>query len=516
MNMPTLPESLKSYKQPPQSDILGRTEARIYTPPLRYDLFTNERASYGYQVIKFARDVLKIPLDEWQEWLVIRMGEYLEDDKTPRFTRVLIIVGRQNGKTHLLGVLTLFWALVEKWPEILGTNLSFMNAKKAMLNATKLAEGTVLEKLLGKPKEGNVDVSFTTVYGTHYVASAATRRAGRGNTLDRAIIDELREQPNWNTYDAAIPAMAARPLSQAVFATNAGYESSVVLNSLRTSAIEYIQTGSGDDALGLFEWSAPDGADFTDYADPVMWSYANPNLGRRLSARKLKSEALKAATGQQEMVSFRTEYLSQFVSSVDPAVDPIKWAQSAEDSFSLEKYQDTLTLALDVSIDRQHATLVGSAVLEDGRVGTQYFKEWEGADLLNQIRNELPGLIERYKPKVFGWLPGGPAAGLSTFLKERRKRRPEWARGVRIQEIGAEVTEVCEGFAAEVASMQLVHSNNSLVNAQVIAAEKLNQGDRWRFQRKGKGHVDAVYAAAGAVYLARTLTKPDDTIMTFR
>lgn len=511
MNTPLLPESLKSYNS---LNVLGRTEPRIFTEPLRDDLLTNEKSSYGYKVIRFARDVLNMPLYEWQEWLVIRMGELLSDNKTPRFRRVLIMVARQNGKTHLLKVLALYWAYVEKWPEILATNLSLSDAKKAMLGTLEIAQGTVLEKLVDIKKEGNNEVSFATVYGSKYTAKAATRRAGRGNSLDRVIFDEVREQRNWNTYDAAIPAMAARELAQAVFITNAGYNDSVVLNSLRDTAIEYIKTGSGDETLGIFEWSAPEGADFTDYADPVMWSYANPSLGRVPSlARVLKSEALKAATGQQEMVSFRTEYLSQFVSSTDPAIDPVKWSQSVVEGFSLQDHQDKLTMVLDVSQDRQHATLVGAAELGDGRVGTQAFKEWSGADLLGQIRNELPGLIERYKPKAFGWLPVGPATGFSTFLKDRKKKHPEWAKGVRIQEISAELTEVCEGFSNEVNSMQIVHNDNPLLTAQVIAAEKQTKGDRWVFTRRGTGHVDAAYAAAGATYLARTLTKPDYTVI---
>lgn len=508
MNNLTLPGSSESFKKP-EYQILGRIEPRHFTQPLREDLLTNEKASYGYKVIRFARDVLQMPLDEWQAWLVIRMGEYLEDNKTPRFRQVLIIVARQNGKTHLLKVLALFWAVVEKWPEILATNLSLQNAKDAMLGTLGLAEGTIVQNLIEQKKEGNNEVSFTTVYGTRYTAKAATKRAGRGSSLDRVVIDELREHSNRNTYDAAIPAMAARPYAQAVFITNAGYDSSLVLNSLRESALEFIKTGSGDDSLGLFEWSAPEGVDFTDYADPVMWSYANPNLGRRLPVRVLRSEALKAGKDPKELLSFRTEYLSQFVSSTDPAVDAQKWAGCAVPSFQLEQHRDKLSMVLDVSIDRQHATLQASAVLDDGQVGIQFFKEWQGADILAQIRNDLPGIIDKYKPKVFGWLPGGPAAGIATFLKNRKQRKPDWAHGVQILEISAEVTEVCEGFAAEVASMQLVHGDDPLTTAQVIAAEKLHQGDRWRFQRKGKGHVDAAYAAAGAVFLARTLVEPD-------
>ncbi|MGK4593915.1 hypothetical protein [Amycolatopsis sp. w19] len=51
------------------------------------------RPSYGFDVIWFAGHVLKAPLDPWEQVAVIRLGELLPDNATPRFRTVLIIVG---------------------------------------------------------------------------------------------------------------------------------------------------------------------------------------------------------------------------------------------------------------------------------------------------------------------------------------------------------------------------------------------------------------------------------------
>jgi hypothetical protein len=67
------------------------------------------------------------------------------------------------------------------------------------------------------------------------------------------------------------------------------------------------------------------------------------------------------------------------------------------------------------------------------------------------------------------------------------------------------MTAICMGFAEQVRSRQIAHGGDPLLDAHVRAAEKLSYGDGWRFTRKGAGQVDAVYAAAGAVHLARTL-----------
>ena len=111
MSLPDFVPSVPAPRPPvvaPGDDIRGCTEARLFTPPLRE--LTRE-TSYGYAVIDFARNILKTPLDPWEEWLVIHMGELLEDG-TPRFRKVLVIVARQNGKTYLCRVLTLFWMFI--------------------------------------------------------------------------------------------------------------------------------------------------------------------------------------------------------------------------------------------------------------------------------------------------------------------------------------------------------------------------------------------------------------------
>jgi hypothetical protein len=70
---------------------------------------------------------------------------------------------------------------------------------------------------------------------------------------------------------------------------------------------------------------------------------------------------------------------------------------------------------------------------------------------------------------------------------------------------GSEVTGACQEFSAQVAAHQVVHSGDALLESHIAGAKKWNTGDGWRFVRRGVGHVDAAYAAAGAVYVLRQL-----------
>src|SRR6266508_4474084 len=114
---------------------LGRTEPRLFTPPLRR---LTRSTSYGFAVDDFARDTLRMPLDPWQRWAVIHGGEVLPDGR-PRFRTLLVLVARQAGKTHLLMTLALFWLFVERWPMTLGTSTLLEYAREAWDGARTLA-----------------------------------------------------------------------------------------------------------------------------------------------------------------------------------------------------------------------------------------------------------------------------------------------------------------------------------------------------------------------------------------
>jgi hypothetical protein len=98
--------------------VLGQAEPRLWTPPLR-DLAEPD-SSWGYTFIDFC-EIIGTPLDPWQCWLAIHLGE-LFPDGSPRYRKAIILVARQNGKTIFTRLLILYWMFVERVPEILGTS----------------------------------------------------------------------------------------------------------------------------------------------------------------------------------------------------------------------------------------------------------------------------------------------------------------------------------------------------------------------------------------------------------
>jgi phage terminase large subunit-like protein len=219
-----------------EAPLLGRTEPRLYTPPKR-DLEA-PGASYGHDVIRFSEQVLKQPLDPWQEWAVIHGGE-LDPDGRPRLRQILVLVARQNGKTTLLAHLALFWLFVEKQPRVHGLSADLSRARESWRLAVKLAQHTpALARQIAGVRLANSQETLETTSGCRYTIGAASPAAARGLTVNRLIIDELREHKTWEAYNAAMPAMAAVPDAQAWLVTTQGDDRSVVLHALREQALK--------------------------------------------------------------------------------------------------------------------------------------------------------------------------------------------------------------------------------------------------------------------------------------
>lgn len=498
------------------SGLLGRTEPRIFTPPLiegppgpcGCGCALTPDTSRGYDVEAFARDVLELPLDPWERWVAIHGLELLPDGR-PRFRKLLVIVARQNGKTHLLVVLSLYWLYVCSLPLILGTSTKLDYARESWQKAVALVRRTPALLELQPPtrnrgiRQANGEQELATVEECRYKIAPANAEGGRSLTLHRVVLDELRQHHDYSAYDAIVPATNAVRDAQVWAITNQGDDRSVVLLDLQSEAQAFIDTGKGDMRLGLFEYSAPRGSSPTD---AHALAYANPNMGRRIDVGDLIADGAAAErAGGDKLAGFLTEIMCIRVPKLDPAVDPQAWARQLEPG-DLGAVRDRVALCVDVSLDGLHATLAAAAVLEDGRTRVEPVAAWEGVHATRDLAASLPGIVARVKPKVLGWFPGGPAASL---LADMAPRPGVWPpRGLEVAAIRGDTAGVCMALAQLTDAGQLVHAGDPLLDAHVLAAEKLWIVDVWRFTRRGTGHVDAAYAAAGAVHLARAMPRP--------
>jgi len=505
--------------------VLGLTVPRLWTPPLRE---LTPETSLGFDIIDFAAEDLGMPLDPWQEWTVIHGFELLPDGRT-RYKKLLILVARQNGKTHLCVVLSLYWMFVQRVPQILGTSTKLEYAKDSWNEAKKIAKripdlrAEMSHRGAIKVVNGGVDLwradaeELELETGSHYKIAPANEEGGRSQTNDRLILDELRQHHDYSAWDAAEPTTTVPWSSMIIGLSNAGNDKSVVLNDWRAEAIKYIEEGVGDPRVGLIEYSSVPNAKPNDI---MALAQANPNMNRRGNdSDDLLSEATTAMrVGGKKLTGFKTEKMCIHVKASDPAVTAEQWL-ACKDIGDLSKFRNRIVLCFDFSMDELHATLAAAAVLPDGRVRVEAVKAWT-ADDIRQFSIGFRALVRRIQPRALGWFPGGPAASQAATLLGAEidaetgefkmvGKRPAWLpRRTVVAPLRGETSAVCMGFAKDVRDVQIAQADDPLLNEHVPGADKLYVGSRWVASRQGDGHCDGYYAAAGATYLARTTPIP--------
>ncbi|QOL59168.1 terminase, partial [Bifidobacterium longum subsp. longum] len=217
--------------------------------------------------------------------------ELLEDGITYRYRRIIVLVGRQNGKTLVASVLASWWLHVDsqRHPDrvpplrfkIVGTAQNLDIAREPW-NSVKLwcdpEPETIEEQAAAIPTLQAATAKVSDTNGKEYIKSRAlavyeirAAKNARGKPAARVIMDELREQKDWAAWNALSPTMKSfwngQLWASATPATAPAWSSS---NSVtRPSNSSTPGTGTVESglmtppntqpprlSLALFEWSA--------------------------------------------------------------------------------------------------------------------------------------------------------------------------------------------------------------------------------------------------------------------
>ncbi len=457
---------------------LGRETPRVWTPPLRR---LTRKSSAGFECIEFAEEVLGLTLFPWQKWLLVHALELLPDG-TYRFRTVVLLVARQNGKSTLMQVLSLWRMFVDGAPLVIGTAQNLDVAEEQWEGAVEIAEGNPeLAAEISQVLRVNGKKTLRLTSGERYKVAAASRRGGRGLSGDLILLDELREHQTWDAWGAVTKTTMARDRAQVWAASNAGDVESVVLGFLRTMAhlalgnpdglevtVEVPEDvdGEEDDSLGLFEWSASPGCDIWDRDE---WAQGNPSLGH---PNGISERAIASAARTDPEAVVRTEVLCQWVDRVAPRVISAEmWAGGLDERSG--PVGDVM-FNLDVSPMRDSMAL--SVAGESGRGGVHVevvsHGPHPGTDALVE---EAKRLQDRWGGLVV-LVAGSPAASLQEAMDDA---------GVRTHLLPmAEYVQACGDFFDAVAAGEVKHLGQDELDRAVGGAERRWSGDAWYWARR--------------------------------
>jgi hypothetical protein len=499
--------------------VKGRTLPRLYTPPLpgrrkgdgpsagcpcRCAL--SSETSDGFEVIAWAKRI-GIKLNPWQRWLLIHGLELDAACEGYRFRVFVVLVARQNGKTLVKMVLTLWRLYVRGVRLCVGTAQDLSQAREVMneglvplmLDKPALSERFDPDNEDQDARRGIWHKTLNDEYfrldsewrggravgphGPRYLIKALNRRAGRGLwDVGEVNIDELREQTDFAGWSSISKVVMAAEDAQIWCMSNAGDSSSLLLNHLRSIAL-----AGTDPAMFHAEWSAEDGCELDD---PKAWAQANPSLGYTLP-----EAAIRSALATDPPAVFRTEVLCQFVGALNAAVDPFAWAACVDAGGSLDGLRDRLAVCVEAGAGGHVAAIAAAELPDDGRVRFAVVGSWPS---MQEARRALPGLRELWRPKALGWFPAGPGAALSASMRK--------AKAVPIK--GASVAEACMTFGDYVKGRRVLQPDDPLLTEQVGRTSKVGTAKTWEFDRSNPEPIERAFAAAGALYLALDLKRP--------
>lgn len=467
--------------------LVGSTEPRVYTPPLRE---LTPETSWGFDLIWFAREILGEPFTPWQEWLSIHGLELLPPDRVQsmypnepglwdeevlRFKTILVMIGRQNGKTHWAKVL-IKWALFRKRLKyILGAAQTKNDAFELWEEiANECEEHPKLRRRLKRVSKAHGFESLRSKTGQYRIAGL-DKKDGRGKTVNLLYLDELREHKTWLAWNALTATTKSPMIGLNVATSNAGDLTAVVLNTVQENAHKAIEDGDTEfTAVGIFEWSTDPDTPITDRAG---WMQANPDCGHgRLTMRDLEADFQTL-----DPDGFRTEVLCQRVKSLEVGkIAPEAWAKLADpDSVKAPDAQVHVGVEVALSTDDSpgRAYIYGCAEREDGRHHVEHIITFDSYYMaVDWLEKQLEE--EWFDGKVGIQISGSPSTHLAKMLEDTDVEVVPWQ--------GGDMSASCLGYYTSLLEGRvrwLGEDADDLLNKAALGVRDQKRADTWIWSR---------------------------------
>jgi hypothetical protein len=484
---------------------IGSTTPRLFTPPigdhLGPDGWVARDWSWGYDCIEFLERCVGWTLLPWQRWLYVHALEKDSDRTGFRFSTVLVLISRQNGKSRWLTGLGLWRLFADEYgrssadcPGARTALLACQNLKYAETMLKDVAEDVRAAPLLSREfKTHRLDNGSNRIELTHgrqWRVVAANRRGGRGLAVDLVMLDELREHQTWDAWNAIVPTTTARPYPQVVCCSNAGDVKSEVLRTLRDGAKRCIQTGETRGTnVGMFEWSAPPDA---DPRDESYWYMPNPAMGHKGMFTLADLRGYLETQQYRNMPGWQTEHLCQFVDALEPGIVPAEHWAATLDLGSRRDPGAPVYAAVDVNYARAHSYVAIAAARADGHTHVEVIAAAHGTDWLIdwllERKTMFAGIaVQKTSAPVSGLIPEMAAAGLNNIT---------------LLPVGVELQTACGLLYDGICEHTIFHRPAPMLDRAAASGVARTAGDAWVFDRRNSPvDVAPLIAVAAAVWL---------------
>ena len=458
--------------------LVGHTKPRVHTPYIRGESRVQEIADLAEKI--------QMPLMPWQRHV---LEDMLKIGKNGKFRRKTIglLVARQNGKTHIATMMILGHLFIFNSRNVIAMSSNRNMALQTFRDVAYIIQANdFLNEQVKKIRFANGQEVIELKNGARYEIVAATRDGSRGKHADLLFVDETREISE-EAWTAARPVTRATG-GQTLTTSNAGDNTSSVLNNLREMALSY-----PSDTFGWYEYSAPA---HCKVDDRNAWAMANPALGFTIS-----EETLEEAVATNSIEATKTEMLCQWVDSMTSMFTQEMIEKTTISDLKLPVGITTI-FAIDVSPSRRSGALVAGQLLDDGTVGMGIMQLWSsevGIDDLAMAR-DIHDWVLKYRPQMVCY-DKYATENIATQLRNSN---------VIMEDIsGQRFYTACQQLLDMFTNSRVVHSGQTeFVQHLNNTAAKTNDAG-WRIvRRKSAGDVTSSICAA---MLANVFSQPIST-----
>lgn len=486
-------EPQKRPKTPPVTlegvlrDLKGKQTPRIQTP-------LNDLPSKGEEMIQFCKDI-GWELLEWQKHLAIHAHKVKPDGRWAH-SEIGLLCARQQGKSTFMALRILTGMFL--WDEKLqvGTAHKLTTSSEIFYKIFEIIDSVPhLQSEFQKKIESKGSQELKTLAGNRYLIRA-NNSSGRGiAAVDTIYMDEVREYKDEEVWASMRYSQMSAKNPQIWIFSSAGDQHSVILNKFKARAEAKI--AGSDDTLAWFEWSAEPGTPI-DPENPKFWqgiAQSNPSLGYTIHPDNIRS-----ILNDEESI-IRTEVLTEWVDTINPAISPVLFAECITKDAKLDPEKETW-LAIDLSPDRKNAALVAAQKLDEEKFLVVLLRTWTNDKILDDksLANDIADEAVKYHLLNIGY-SARTAGAVAARLKPA---------GLPIEAIdGQEYATSCDEMLSAVSSGRLRHLGQPELTKQALSAVKLPFGDGgWIMGRKASAaNISATVAMAMVSHYA---TRGDD------
>ena len=464
-----------------QKPLLGVQTPRIHTP-------LNDLPSRGGDLIDLAAS-LGVELMEWQKFALIHTHKFKPDGRWASPTNC-IVVARQNGKSFLQQIRILGGLFLWDEPLQIGQahtlNTSLEQFRQMMWT---IEANESLSKQVKKVRLNHGAEEIETKMGTRFMVRAggsAARGISRPSTIH---LDELLRMNNMDSFASLRYTLMAAPNPMLMGYTNAGDNTSVVLNSFRDRALASI--GGVVDDIAYFEWSSP-----TDEITLENARHANPAMGVTIHEDNIRS----VLNDPPNVVM--SEVLCRWVVAIQNIVDAAAWNNCLDKTVDLDP-EKTTWLAIDLSPDRKHASLVGAQKIGSEQFVVKLLHSWSNDLQLDdrEIANELADYARKY-PTEYVLYSRKSAGAVASRLAPA---------GIPVFDMDGSYPQSCDEMLSAINSNRLKHRGQSQLTEEILAAVQLRRGDGgWVIGRRASNAV--VCGAVAVALVTHFATRPDNDL----